>query len=94
MPSRRPALAGVLALAVLAGALLLQGFVEHTDDGCQTEIHCLVCRAAHVRAAAPTAAPGPAVVLVCAGAPAAAATLAVTQAPPSDRSSRGPPLGA
>ena len=93
---RLPRLGAValVALAVLVGALLLPGFVEHTDDGCQTEVHCLVCRTAYVRTAVLAASPGASIVLVCAGTPAVAAAAAVTPAPPSDRSSRGPPLGA
>lgn len=43
-------LAAVLALAGCLGLLWLEGFARHTDDGCQVETHCLVCRTAVVRA--------------------------------------------
>lgn len=95
MPVRYRGLAGaVLALAVLWLGVWLPGFAEHTDDGCQTEIHCLACRAAYARAAVLEAAPGPPVALPMAGAPAAAHEAPGLEAAPSRRSSRGPPRSA
>jgi hypothetical protein len=61
---RRAALAALLVVAVLGG--VVEGFLPHTDDGCPTEVHCLVCRSAYSRTAvavAPTA-PLPVVVVV------------------------------
>ena len=46
---RRPAGLALLTLAFLASQLWLGTFGPHTDDGCQTEIHCLACRTAFVR---------------------------------------------
>jgi hypothetical protein len=33
-----------LALAAAVGLLLAEGFLPHTDDGCEVEVHCLACR--------------------------------------------------
>jgi len=33
-----------LALAAAVGLLLAEGFLPHTDDGCEVELHCLACR--------------------------------------------------
>jgi hypothetical protein len=36
--------AALLLLAAVCAAVLVLPFAPHTDDGCQTEVHCLACR--------------------------------------------------
>lgn len=91
-PNERRTVAGLLLVAALGGALWLAGFAPHTDDGCQTEVHCLACRSAYTRAAVPAPADGAAVALVAVGAAAVAAATSVAEGAPSIVSSRGPPL--
>ena len=95
MTSRqRQAIAGLLLVAALGGAVWLAGFAPHTDDGCQTEIHCLTCRTAYTAAPVPAPAHGPAIAL----APVGSAVTPVEGAPADGTtavaSSRGPPLSA
>jgi len=47
---RSVVLVTVLLAALLGGAA--EGFLPHTDDGCPTETHCLVCRTVQGRTAA------------------------------------------
>jgi hypothetical protein len=81
------ALLALFALVASAGAEL----AEHTDDGCRTETHCLVCRSAHGHAqavAVPAAVPAvPVVTAPLAEAPARrhVSVAAIVHA------SRGPP---
>jgi hypothetical protein len=92
--SRRIRLTALLALALVACALWVQDFADHTDDGCQTETHCLACRTALARMGMPAAVPAPVAALAAAGTPPTLHDPAVLQTLPSDRSSRGPPLAA
>ena len=87
---RRAVLAGFVLAAVFGG--VLEGFLPHTDDGCPTEIHCLVCRNASDRTAATvTPAPPRPVVRAVPAAPAGAAPR-LAQFHPRAHVSRGPPL--
>jgi hypothetical protein len=88
---RRRAMAGLLLVALM-GSLCLAGFAPHTDDGCQTEIHCLACRSAYTRVSVVTPAHGPAIGLAPVGAAPTAAPAAVADGAPSVIASRGPPL--
>ena len=88
----RRAVAGLLLVAVLGGGVWLAGFAPHTDDGCQTEVHCLVCRSAYTPAAVAAPAHGPAVALVPLGSTSVGAPAAISDGLPSIVSSRGPPL--
>lgn len=90
--THRRAVAGLLLVAALVGAVWLAGFAPHTDDGCQTEIHCLACRSTYTRAAAAAPAHGPAVALAPVGIASAPAPTDVSDGLPSVVSSRGPPL--
>ena len=90
-PRRRRATAVLLLAAALGGALWL-GFAPHTDDGCQTEIHCLACRTAFTRAAVTAPAHGVAVALAPLGTAHVAPPAPVADGPRSVVSSRGPPL--
>lgn len=47
----RRSLVALVALASITSVLWLESFGPHTDDGCRTEVHCLACRTALVRAA-------------------------------------------
>ena len=93
MSSRhRRAVAGLLLMAALGGAVWLAGFAPHTDDGCQVETHCLACRSAYTRPTVAAPAHSVTVVLVAVG-----ATVSARPAPLADGlrslvSSRGPPL--
>jgi hypothetical protein len=42
----------LLSLASL-GAMLGADVLEHTDDGCAVEVHCIACRTLHGAAAVP-----------------------------------------
>ncbi|HEY7409659.1 MAG TPA: hypothetical protein VII13_02895 [Vicinamibacteria bacterium] len=82
----------LLALAGVAGADGVASFAPHTDDGCQTEVHCVACRTAFVRPAV-VATPLAAVYnlspleTVAVAPPSAVAAPAVSRRRP-----RGPPL--
>jgi hypothetical protein len=92
-PHRR-AVAALLLVAALGVAVWLAGFAPHTDDGCQTEIHCLTCRSAYTPAAfAAIAAPadGPAIALAPVGSASVTAPAVYSDGLPSVVSSRGPP---
>jgi hypothetical protein len=88
---RRRPVAGLLLLALL-GSLCLAGFAPHTDDGCQTEIHCLACRSAYTRVSMVMPDHGAAVVLAPLGTAPTAAPAAVADGAPRVVASRGPPL--
>jgi len=92
--AHRRAVAGLLLVAALGGAVWLAGFAPHTDDGCQTEIHCLACRSAYTRPALLSTVPGPVVALAPSGAPAPVVPVLDLEPAPSTVSSRGPPLPA
>jgi hypothetical protein len=91
-PSRCVRVTALLALALLASALWVQDFADHTDDGCQTETHCLACRSALARMAMPSVAPAPVATPAVAGTATAPDDRVVLPTLPSDRPSRGPPL--
>jgi hypothetical protein len=79
-------------LAAVCAAVLLAPFAPHTDDGCQTEVHCLACRLAvtgHSVAAA--AHPGAAIALVVLGIAAAPPCADVAHGQRAAHPSRGPP---
>ncbi len=87
---RRSALAwAILALAALTFA------PDHTDDGCQVEMHCLACRTALAslggEPAVPEALPAP---IDFERVVEAAAPLWPAEPLPSTDSSRGPPVAA
>lgn len=94
MRRRRPraAVVGVLALVGLIGLLWLEGFGPHTDDGCQTEVHCLACRTAFVRSSFVPAALAVAPALVALESVPVQPAARATEVFPTGRSSRGPPL--
>ena len=80
-----------LLLAAMCAAVLLAPLAAHTDDGCQTEIHCLACRlavAGHAVAAARLAAT-PSLAVLGLAAPVARAVL--HDGAHSFVPSRGPP---
>jgi hypothetical protein len=82
-----------IALIVLASVVAAAGadFLPHTDDGCQTEIHCLVCRTAF-SSAVPVALAAPAsIALALSGALPARVPVPLAQAEPGRLASRGPP---
>ena len=86
---RRAALAALLLVALLGG--VVEGFLPHTDDGCPTEIHCLVCRSAYGRTAVAVAPAAPRPVAVVTLAAPADATPRAAQFHPRAHVSRGPP---
>jgi hypothetical protein len=82
-----------IALIVLASVVAAAGadFLPHTDDGCQTEIHCLVCRTA-CSSAVPVALAAPvSVALVLAGTLPPHISAPFAEAEPGRLASRGPP---
>jgi hypothetical protein len=88
--SRQATLVLLALLALAAGGL--NGFLPHTDDGCPTEIHCLVCRSAHGRVAAVSAPAAPALALTSLGAVAEPPLAACLDSLPDAHDARGPPL--
>lgn len=86
--------AAVLLLTALCAAVLLAPFAPHTDDGCQTEVHCLACRTAVAGNAATTVDPGVSVALVLAGLAADDPRAPVAERAASATPSRGPPANA
>lgn len=93
MTSRqRRVVAGLLLVAALGGAVWLAGFAPHTDDGCQTEIHCLACRTAFTAAPVAATAHGPAIALAPVGSAATPVEAVPADGATAVASSRGPPL--
>ena len=86
--------AALLLLVVVCAAVLLAPFAPHTDDGCQTEVHCLACRTAVAGNAATTVDPGVSVALVLVGLAAIGPRPALAERPASVAPSRGPPASA
>jgi hypothetical protein len=82
-----------IALIVLATVVAAAGadFLPHTDDGCQTEIHCLVCRTAF-SSAVPVALAAPvSIALGLSGTLPAPVPVTLAEAEPGRLASRGPP---
>jgi hypothetical protein len=86
--------AALLLLAAVCAAVLVAPFAPHTDDGCQTEVHCLACRTAVAGNAATTVDPAVSVALELVGLAAADARPAAAERPASSTPSRGPPANA
>ena len=86
----RRAFAGLLLVAVCA-AVLLAPFAPHTDDGCQTEVHCLACRTAVAGHAVTFADPAAVASPALTGYAAADARTPLRERPASAAPSRGPP---
>jgi hypothetical protein len=94
MSAHRRRAAALLLLAAVCAAVLVAPFAPHTDDGCQTEVHCLACRTAVAGKAATTVDPGVSVALVLVGLAAADHRSALSERPVSVAPSRGPPANA
>lgn len=84
-----------VALLVLASLLTAAGadLLPHTDDGCQTEVHCVACRSAFSRAVPVSlAAPAP-TELASSGEVVPLGVVEREETAGFEFSSRGPPRG-
>ena len=91
MPPHARRAAALWVLAALCAASFLAPFAPHTDDGCQTEIHCLACRSAVAGRVVTDAGPVAAVTLALVGLAAAAPRAVLADPTCSALTSRGPP---
>ena len=83
--------AALALLAAVCAAALLAPFAPHTDDGCQTEIHCLACRSAVAGHSVAAADPGAAIALALVGLAAAVPRAVAVDGARCGVAPRGPP---